>query len=175
MKTVSSTAILLNPSAPSFNDDNRSLSFPLLLISLIALISLSLREAVTNIRARNYSSLTANCALTPSKGEANCVISATQSDSTTNYATTTSGMTTSYSSDLQAVTIIAGLDKLSGGAVPSQTTASSTPAGSSGAKSTSQASSGAAGSATKSPNAAPAVTQQALLAGVAAVVGALVL
>lgn len=128
--------------------------------------------------------MTAACALTSSKNEASCTVSETQSDSETHGSSTKTGIMTGYSSDLQAVTIIAGLEKLSNGAGATATTASSTKgASSSGAKSTggasqsssSGAASSASGSKTATPNAAPAVTQQAVLAGVAAVVGALAL
>ncbi|EGX92871.1 hypothetical protein CCM_04243 [Cordyceps militaris CM01] len=142
--------------------------------------------------------LTAACALTSSRNEASCTLSETMSDSETQASSTKTGMTTSYLSDLQAVTLVAGLDKLTDGAVlPTPSTASPTPSGSSsgptntggvspsssGAASTSAASSASSSSATSSasasktatPNAAPAATQQALLAGVAALVGALAL
>ncbi|OAA61357.1 Ribosomal protein P2 [Cordyceps fumosorosea ARSEF 2679] len=143
--------------------------------------------------------LTAACALTPSKNVASCTVSETESDTDTQGSSTQTGTTTSYLSDLQAVTLVAGLDKLTGGATPSPSTASSTPTSGAGGSTGSQppstgsasqsltsgaaaSSSGAAspsapasGSKTGTPNAAPAVTQQAVLVGVAAVVGALAL
>ncbi|TQV98859.1 hypothetical protein V2A60_007443 [Cordyceps javanica] len=138
--------------------------------------------------------VTAACALTPSRNVASCTISETESDSSTQTSNTSTGATTSYSSDLQAVTLISGLDKLTGG-MPTPSSAASTGSGasSSGPQSTagpsqasssggaaassssSAAASSASGSKTGTPNAAPAPTQPALLAGVAAVVGALAL
>ncbi|KAM3500765.1 hypothetical protein MY10362_006126 [Beauveria mimosiformis] len=146
---------------------------------------------------------TATCSLTSSKDVASCSVSETESNSETQSSTQTTGQTTGYISDMQPVTLIAGLDKLTDGAVPTASTGSSASPGasspgaqptggasqssssgasssagaspSSGASSSSGAASSASGSKTATPNAAPAATQQALLAGVVAVVGALAL
>lgn len=117
---------------------------------------------------------------------ASCFLSATDSVTGVSNSRTAMDESLAFKSDLQPVTITAGLDKLSGGAVPSATTASPTSAAqttggasasqssSDGAKSSSGAKSTAT-STTGTPNAAAAVTQQAVLAGMAAVVGALAL
>ncbi|KAJ6779857.1 hypothetical protein PWT90_00854 [Aphanocladium album] len=125
-------------------------------------------------------SMSANCALTSSKNQASCTIVATYSDTETHGSSSTIGMTTGYISELLPVTITGGLDKLSGGAVPTATTASPTSGGKSTGSASHSSSSGASSTtggskSTSSPNAAPAATQHALLAGVAAVVGALAL
>ncbi|KAM3509408.1 hypothetical protein MY11210_006331 [Beauveria gryllotalpidicola] len=146
---------------------------------------------------------TATCDLTSSRDVASCSVSETESDSETQSSYETTGQTTGYISDMQPVTLISGLDKLTDGAVPTASTASSASPGasspgvqptgsasqsssssvsssagaspSSGASSSSGAASSASGSKTAMPNAAPAATQQALLAGVVAVVGVLAL
>ncbi|KAM3541180.1 hypothetical protein ARSEF1564_005928 [Beauveria bassiana] len=139
---------------------------------------------------------TATCSLTSSKDVASCSVSETESNSETQSSYQTTGQTTGYISDMQPVTLISGLDKLTDGAVPTASTASSASPGasspgaqptggasqssfsgasSSAGASSSGAASSASGSNTATPNAAPAATQQAILAGVVAVVGALAL
>ncbi|TWU76437.1 hypothetical protein ED733_007015 [Metarhizium rileyi] len=119
----------------------------------------------------------ANCKLDPSKDVAACSVEVTRGSEVMSTETTE----TDYKTLMYPVTVTAGADKLSAspGASPTNSgpnsataTSPSQTAGTSATSGTTEASkTGAAVTSTTGKNAAPAVTQNAVLAGFAAVVG----
>ncbi|UNI21849.1 hypothetical protein JDV02_007801 [Purpureocillium takamizusanense] len=130
----------------------------------------------------------ANCKLDAAKDVATCVATESQLDGETTMQTSTSEVLTGYKSLMIPVTVTAGLDKLSApapGATQTDaqakpTTGASSTGASTGASASVSATASGSGAAAKSSSASsttttnaagPAVTQNAVLAGVAAVVG----
>ncbi|KAJ6444421.1 Mitogen-activated protein kinase HOG1 [Purpureocillium lavendulum] len=124
----------------------------------------------------------ASCKLDPDNDVASCVASVTQNVSNSEMRTTTSEVLTGYKTYMIPVTVTAGVDKLSAAPGASETGSQATPTAtgantlSTAASATSSGSkTGSNASATSSPTstnaAGPMVTQNAVLAGVAAVVG----
>ncbi|EFY87547.1 hypothetical protein J3458_002151 [Metarhizium acridum] len=120
----------------------------------------------------------ANCKLDPSKDVAACSVEITEGSQVTSSETTESG----YKTSMFPVTITAGADKLSASPRASATNGGSNSVSETAAGKTTQASKTssagevgkpgeAAATSTTGKNAAPAVTQNAVLAGVAAIVG----
>ncbi|KFG83900.1 hypothetical protein MANI_016816 [Metarhizium anisopliae] len=123
----------------------------------------------------------ANCKLDPSKDVAACKIEFTEGSQVTSSEVTESG----YKTSMFPVTITAGADKLSASPGASATNGGSNSASETATAKTTQASKTsktsstgeagqpgeAAATSTTGKNAAPAVTQNAVLAGVAAIVG----
>ncbi|KAK8931899.1 hypothetical protein VCV18_000428 [Metarhizium anisopliae] len=122
-----------------------------------------------------------NCKLDPSKDVAACKIEFTEGSQVTSSEVTESG----YKTSMFPVTITAGADKLSASPGASATNGGSNSASETATAKTTQASKTsktsstgeagqpgeAAATSTTGKNAAPAVTQNAVLAGVAAIVG----
>lgn len=105
--------------------------------------------------------------LDPAKDQAKCTVSEVQAED----GSSTSGIdstTTNYKKGMMHVTVTAGAEKLAGAAQASKTADS-------GAMQTDTSKTSAGKNGAKSTNAGPMVTGNAVLAGVAAVAGALAL
>lgn len=122
----------------------------------------------TNTFLSNSTTRSANCNLNPNEYAAICTITGTDSRASTQTLS-------HYDSAFQEVTLTAGLTKLAGATNTGSASASTGAVSPSGASSRSDAATKTGSSSTSSGGTIPMMTQNAVLAGAAAVIGALAL